>query len=242
MNNFEFASLFSTTLTFFFGTLTLDAGSSGEPISFASVLAIIVNVGYVALAMYTGGGAAKNAWATRKQQQQAKLEEEPLAGDATLPSMKTTTAPAAVELMPLASQATDVQTTGVNKKPRKVTFQHSSTATDAMTIARAWKRKLDRKTGRWYCVNKITKKTSWKKPEGFVDRSGTSTAHSAATSGPVSGWVEKHDAKTGRFYYSNRALRKTRWKVTMPLLLFTWCLFDSDYEQKCFVQYTLCSI
>ena len=83
-----------------------------------------------------------------------------------------------------------------------------------MTIARAWKRKLDRKTGRWYYVNKITKKTSWKKPQSFVDQSGTSTAHSAAASEPGSGWVKKCDAKTGRFYYSNRALRKTQWQVS----------------------------
>ena len=47
---------------------------------------------------------------------------------------------------------------------------------DAMTTARAWKRKVDPRTGRFYYVNKETKETSWKMPEHFVASSGTSHA------------------------------------------------------------------
>ena len=58
---------------------------------------------------------------------------------------------------------------------------------------------MDKKTGRFYYVNRATKKTTWAKPAGFADDEARV-------------WKQKVDKKTMRAYYVNTVTKKTTWK------------------------------
>ena len=54
MNHFEFLSLCSSAMTFFFGVFTVDGGVNGAVYPVASIFAMMVNVGYVLIAIPYG--------------------------------------------------------------------------------------------------------------------------------------------------------------------------------------------
>eukprot|EP00939_MAST-03C_sp_MAST-3C-sp1_P000644 g644.t1 len=66
-----------------------------------------------------------------------------------------------------------------------------------------WRKLKDSKSGRSYYYNKLTKKTQWKQPEGFV-------AKEEKTGGTF--W-EKLDASSNKTYYINSKTRETTWQL-----------------------------
>ena len=54
MNKFEFVSLMVSSMTFYLGIFTIDAGDSGDKFAFASAVAIVVNGSYLLVVVYTG--------------------------------------------------------------------------------------------------------------------------------------------------------------------------------------------
>ena len=61
LNQFEYVSLFVSSLTFFLGVMTLDAGVNGNPFAAASVSALALNGCYVLLCC----GLGVKVWLTR---------------------------------------------------------------------------------------------------------------------------------------------------------------------------------
>ena len=72
LNSFEFASLFSSSMTFFLGIFTMDSGASGAAYPICSQLALIINVGYVLIAFFFGVKLELNE---RKRQEEKKKRE-----------------------------------------------------------------------------------------------------------------------------------------------------------------------
>jgi hypothetical protein len=113
----------------------------------------------------------------------------------------------------------------------------STASSDPEENAANWAEGEDKKTGRKYFYNKVTKKTSWKKPPcmGGDATSPVATppaaaaptptptpapvaavpvAAAAASTAPAAGgeWSETVDQKTGRKYWYNKVTKKTTWK------------------------------
>lgn len=83
-------------------------------------------------------------------------------------------------------------------------------------LPEGWTELVDKKSGKKYYYNKMTKKTSWHKP--------TETSTSPASAEPISpppaddaesplpeGWSEVIDKKSGKKYYYNKTTKKTSW-------------------------------
>ena len=98
-----------------------------------------------------------------------------------------------------------------------------------------WSAIVDKKSGKTYYFNEVTKKTVWKAPHEYTaalaksrspqrspsptpDSSGGGTptvisaASGAASSGPHAGWTAIVDKKSGKTYYFNEATQQTVWK------------------------------
>lgn len=88
-------------------------------------------------------------------------------------------------------------------------------------LPEGWTEVVDKKSGKKYYYNKITKKTSWRKPaEGASTPGSTGTAspaaeeEEAAAASPLpEGWTELVDKKSGRKYYYNKITKETSWHI-----------------------------
>ncbi|CZT22731.1 related to U1 snRNP protein [Ramularia collo-cygni] len=65
--------------------------------------------------------------------------------------------------------------------------------------------------GRTYYWHKVTKETTWAKPEGFVDEPATPAPAAALAASNPAAWTETKTAD-GRSYYYNRVSRETSWE------------------------------
>jgi len=70
-----------------------------------------------------------------------------------------------------------------------------------------WTEVVDKKSGRTYYYNKVTKETRWTKPEDNPEEDGN---HSVAQDDPTN-WVSSTDKASGKKYYYNKVTKETRW-------------------------------
>ena len=70
-----------------------------------------------------------------------------------------------------------------------------------------WREVKDKASGKTYYYNKVTKKTSWKRPAEMDE-----AAPAAAAPAAKSDWKELKDKASGKTYYYNKATKATSWK------------------------------
>ena len=77
----------------------------------------------------------------------------------------------------------------------------------------AWTVHKDKSNGRKYYFNKLTKKTTWKRPDELGDEEGDDE------------WYARVDRGSGRTYYIQVSTRKTTWKLAPGATLVVSGLF-----------------
>ena len=84
-------------------------------------------------------------------------------------------------------------------------------------LSNNWKEMTDKKSGRKFYYNTVTKKTQWTLPTKEIDTNDTSqttttvASSSTTTKSSSSDWKEMTDKKSGKKFYYNVKTKKTQW-------------------------------
>ena len=84
-------------------------------------------------------------------------------------------------------------------------------------LSNNWKEMTDKKSGRKFYYNTVTKKTQWTLPTKEIDSNDTSqttttvASSSSTTKSSSSDWKEMTDKKSGKNFYYNVKTKKTQW-------------------------------
>ena len=101
-----------------------------------------------------------------------------------------------------------------------------------------WQKRIDKRSGKTYYVNKATRQSQWEKPEGFVDEEAAATTAAAAKKPKKKSRSFKHGIwqvrkdKKGRVYYANTETMKTQWEKPPELEGVTITFPDEEDEQE----------
>ena len=207
LNTFELLSLSASSVMFFFGLFTLDAGDTGSAFTAASALAFLVNLayfGYLAHSAYhifyvKHLPSDKNEVELKDNIQHKTLDSEPDLLEE--PEVETTEG---IILNQAEEPALDPQQVQAQEQKRnqeqeqeqeQLDFEkrESDVATeveevvlendirdevDPNDVKANWQTKKDKKTGKNYYVNNVTKARVWKKPNCLKSRKNQSLKRS----------------------------------------------------------------